>query len=434
MSDVKLPAITTRTVSFLEAITDAIGVPRNILASGEEIEEAWKNIPRILRKIPPQMLTEGMAKMCVAVAAGLFDGAINYAWNSAIIELRQKVKKFGLKVVRQVVGKQDFDEKALLDQKDSELLELCLKLNLITEDGYFFLDQCRDIRNNFSAAHPAVGKIDDSEFISFLNRCAKYAMSDESNPIGVDIQAFVAAIKGNKFTKEQRDHWVEMLRRTHEAQRELLFGTLHGIYCDPASSEETRLNSLTILWQLVGDFTPKVHSDLIDRHQDYSAKGDTKRHAASRKLFEDLGILGLLSDSERHAIISNACKRLISVHQGIDNFYNEPPFAERLLQLTSQSAVPHTAKLELVETVVTCGVGNAYGVSRAAYPYYERLIRSFSPIEVDIMMFLPESKTIVGNRIRVHRRCREGYKQLLHLIDPASVSIKSKKAFAEWSR
>ena len=107
--------------------------------------------------------------------------------------------KFGLSVVEQVINKNDFDAESLSELKDSELLDLCLKLNLITEDGYFFLDQSRDVRNNFSAAHPTMGDIDDHEFISFLNRCAKYALGNEQNPVGVDVQKFVQSIKGKKF-------------------------------------------------------------------------------------------------------------------------------------------------------------------------------------------------------------------------------------------
>jgi hypothetical protein len=68
------------------------------------------------------------------------------------------------------LGYKSFDETALLDLKDAEVLSLCLKLNLVTEQGYFYLDQCRDIRNNFSAAHPSVGPLDDHEVINFINR------------------------------------------------------------------------------------------------------------------------------------------------------------------------------------------------------------------------------------------------------------------------
>lgn len=141
MTDVNLPAVMGNTLPVLDQLTEALGVPRDILASGQEIQTAWNNLPGVMNKIPPALRAEGLARMCVAVAAGLFDSAINYIWNTSVIELREKVKRFGLPVVEQLLSKSNFDEQALLDLKDADLLNLCLKLNLITEDGYFFLDQ-----------------------------------------------------------------------------------------------------------------------------------------------------------------------------------------------------------------------------------------------------------------------------------------------------
>lgn len=432
MSDVTLPAVIPTTLPVLAQLTESLGVPREILASDEEIGSAWNSLPGVMKKIPPALRTEGLARMCVAVVAGLFDSAVNYIWNCAVIELREKVRRFGLPVVEQITGKSGFDDSALLDLKDADLLSLCLKLNLITEDGYFFLDQCRDIRNNFSAAHPTVGKLDDHEFIAFANRCAKYALGTESNPVGVDIQAFMTALKVGKFSQEQTVQWVTRIKNTHEAQQNLLFGSLHGIYCDPASSEETRLNALHLSSQFAPWFTPKSKSDLIVRHHEYLAKGDDKRHKASQQFFEKLGMLGLLAEHEVHSLISNACKRLMSVHQGMDNFYNEPPFAERLLQLTSQGVVPVTVKEEWVTVVVTCAVGNPWGTSHAALPYYKKMIQGFTPAEIDDMLGLPSTNTVVGTRIKNTARCQSQFKELVKLLDPASVPTKVKSAYSYW--
>lgn len=434
MTDVNLPAVVGNTLPVLDQLTDALGVPRDILASANEIQTAWNNLPGVMNKIPPALRTEGLARMCVAVAAGLFDSAINYIWNTSVIELREKVRRFGLPVVEQLLSKSNFDEQALLDLKDSELLSLCLKLNLVTEDGYFFLDQCRDIRNNFSAAHPVVGKIDDHEFIGFANRCAKYALGDEHNPVGVDISSFMTAVKGTRFSEEQKSQWVQRIKRTHEAQQYLLFGTLHGIYSDPASVELSRVNALMIAAEFAPHFTPKAKSDLINRHHDYIAKGDEKRHKASQQFFERLGMLALLGEHEFHSLLSNASKRLLGVHQAMDNFHNEPPFAERLLQLTQQGAIPDTAKEELVTVVVTCAVGNPYGVSNAAVPHYQNIIQGFSPNEVEIMLGLPVKKSIVSDRLKSHGSCRARFKELVSLVDPSSVPTKSAAAYAHWTK
>lgn len=432
MSDVKLPAVISTTLPVLAELTKTLGVPREVLASDSEIQGAWNSLPGVMKKIPPPLRTDGLARMCVAVVAGLFDSAINYIWNCAILELCEKVRRFGLNVVEQITGKAGFDEAALLDLKDADLLSLCVKLNLVTEDGYFFLDQCRDIRNNFSAAHPVVGKIDDHEFIAFANRCAKYALGNESNPVGVDIQAFIAALKGGKFSDEQAQQWVTRIARTHEAQQNLLFGSLHGMYCDPAISEESRLNALNLSRAFSPAFTPKSKSDLILRHHEYLAKGDEKRHKASQQFFEKLGMLGLLDEHEFHSLISNACKRLMSVHQGMDNFHNEPPFAERVLQLTSQSAVPETAKDEWVTVTITCAVGNPWGTSHAAFPYYRKMIQGFTPAEIEIMLNLPNTNTVVATRIKGQARCKAQFKELAKLLDPSSVPTKVKSAYAAW--
>ena len=243
--NINLPAIIGQSSTGLDEITAASGVPRDVLAKDDEIARAWDQLPRLLTQVPAELRNELHVRMCVAVAAGLFDSAISYAWNSAILELRNKVRAFGLHVVPQVIQR-SFDEAELLNLKDSELLDLCLSLNLVVEDAYFFLNQSRDIRNSFSAAHPTIGAIDDAEFIAFFNRVVRYALATTSNPRGVDTQALIDALKQSRFTDEQRQEWLERLEGTHDAQREIIISMLHGIYCDPASSEETRLNGLDL--------------------------------------------------------------------------------------------------------------------------------------------------------------------------------------------
>ena len=186
-----LPALPSTVLPGLDQLIQCLGIPRTVLASAEEIEYAWRDLPRELREIPEHLRGELIARMCVAVSTGLFDGAMNYIWNAAVLHLRQKIRNFGLPVVAQI-RQSDFEEKHLLELQDSRLLELCLKLNIVDEDGFFFLDQCRDVRNNFSAAHPTLGKVNDREFTTFLNRCVRYALADSSSPRGVDISAFIS--------------------------------------------------------------------------------------------------------------------------------------------------------------------------------------------------------------------------------------------------
>lgn len=425
-----LPAITNQTLPAISQITEALGLPREVVASDENIQCAWNDIPRELRLIPPELRNEALARMCIAIATGLFDGAINYIWNASIVQLRQRVRDFGLNVVTQILSK-TFEEQALIYLQDADLLNLCLKLNLISEEGFFFLNQCRDTRNNFSAAHPTMGMVNDRELIVFINRCAQHALSTTIYPKGVDINAFIQAIKGDLFNEEQQQIWISRLSETHDAQRELLLGMLHGIYCDPDSSEDSRLNALGICQSYSKDFTSKTKSDILDSHYDYQAKGDTQRLTASRTFFEKLGFLSMLNDIEKHAMISSACDNMLSVHMAFNNFYNEPSFATRLLELLSQVRRPDTIKEKFVLAVVTCYVGNLYGVSRAAIPYYEKMVYLFTPREISILLELPRTKTILGDRIKQNTNCKIRFKQCVSLIRPESVPQSIKAAYTK---
>ncbi len=429
-----LPSLPTTVLPAISALTTSLGIPRGVLASDEEIQYAWRDLPRELREIPPALRGELVARMCVAVSTGLFDGAMNYAWNAAILQLRTKVRNFGLPIVAQIL-QLDFEEKHLLELQDSRLLELALKLNLVNEDGFFFLDQCRDVRNNFSAAHPTMGSVNDREFMTFLNRCVRYALADASSPRGVDIGAFIGAVKGLRFNANQNGVWVQRLTETHDAQRQMLVGMVHGIYCDPNTSEPSRLNALDIGNALKGIFTASLRSDLLNKHCEYAAKGDEPRHTASLQFFEKLGLLTLLNESEQHAVFCRAIERLWNVHNGANNFYNEPPFAERLLELSTQGAVPETAQEQFVQVVVCCNIGNGYGVCWAASTSYEQIIRNFSPREIATMIQLATTaENSLGRRVRDLSNCRTRFKSTLGLIDPASVPNIAKATYDHFMR
>lgn len=429
---VKLPDILDLTGPLLDQLTVALRVDRRVVAEDDQIAHAWSQLPRLLQRIPPDLCDEKIVKACIAIACGLFDSAINYVWNAAIVELREKVRRFGLQIIPQIIDDKSFDKDSLLDLRDAELLELCLKLNLIDDQDFFFLDQCRATRNSYSVAHPADGQVDEDEVVNFLSRCQKHALASKHNPKGVDTKALLEALKAHRFNTDQLEEWENRIRATYDAQRELIFSMLHGVYCDPDSGEEGRVNALALCQKFAEEFTPKTQSLLLDRHQDYRAKGDDARHIASQGFFEKLGLLSLLSQAEIHSLITSASQNLLRVHNDWNNFYNEPPFAERLRQLTSDTRVPESAQAVFVEAVATCGTGNSYGVSHAAMPHYQAMVSSFSPNEIKLMLELPKKTNVLAGRVKTSAGCEKRFRRLVALLDETSVPTSAKAAYKAW--
>ena len=61
------------------------------------------------------------------------------------------------------------------------------------------------------------------------------------------LQNFIASIKSARFTGQQCAIWIQRINDTHAAQRQILIGMVHGIYCDPNTSEPARLNTIDFM-------------------------------------------------------------------------------------------------------------------------------------------------------------------------------------------
>ena len=192
------------------------------------------------------------------------------------------------------------------------------------------------------------------------------------------------------------------------------------------------MNAISLCTPFQDEYTPSTLSMLVDRHQDYRAKGDESRHKASQVFFERLGLISLLGEREVHSMVTIAARNLLRVHDGWDNFYNEPPFAERLAEIVRGIAIPESAQSNFVEAVVTCGVGNLYGVSRGALMHYQAMVKSFSPRAIDIMLRLPAATCVVATRLKMSADCKKRFAGLVQLIDEGSVPTVVRTEFDRW--
>lgn len=421
INEITLPDTTNDALSHVNNILSAFNLPREVLASDEEISYAWRELPREILRIPPQLRDGLIMRMCVATSVGLFDGAINYIWNAVIITLRRKITNFGLPLVAQTLDRK-FDDDDLNNCMDSELLDLCYKLQLLSEDGYFFLNQCRNIRNNFSSAHPSIAQIDDRELINFISRCCKYGITEDYSLLGVNVPDFISSIKGRKMDEEEIEIWKQKLIDTFPAQRQMLIPSLMGIYCDPEVTESSRLNAIKIFSSIIDYIDDKAKSSMLDQYNKYFVKGLEEKCTAAKVLFEKLRMLNLLNTAEQHAIYKKACTNLLNAHLEFNNFYNEPPFAQRLYELSESLKTPETIQLEYVYTILMGYVGNGYGVSNAAIYYYTEMIKNFSPKEINHLISLCNQKSLFTEKIKNYKSCKDRYIAALKLIDRDSMN------------
>lgn len=284
-----------------------------------------------------------------------------------------------MEMIKNVLGNKKDDD--FLDEiKDADLLKLSYQLNILSEQGFFYLNQCREMRNNASVAHPTKIEIDDRELITFISRCCKYGLSHDNATKGIDMKVFISMLENETTTMDNLSTMSDSIKNTFDLQQELVMKILYSNYVDESSSTTKRNNSLELAKLLKPILTNKIETSFIEKHNRLSVIGDTTASSTSRKFFESIGLLNRLNDVEKVAIFKKAITQLTDAHLGLNNFYNEPVFAERLYEISKQiTPIPEIIIPEYVEVIFTCYLGNDYGVSNNAMSYYKDMLKNLTP-------------------------------------------------------
>lgn len=381
--------LTTKGDLVVNEVVASLGMPRDILPPDEDISIALTLLPRELNLVPERLRNKFIAKAVIASSVGLFDGAIIYVWNCVITELRSRVSSFGMEMIAQISGNSKPDN--FLDKiQDVDLIDLCYQLNIIDEQGHFYLQQCREIRNHASIAHPSNIDIDDRELINFISRCCKYGLSEKTISTGIDIKSLNAILStSTEDNSEALDHFVSILNTTFRSQQTLIYQILYSNYIDSSKTSTVRANALRIAKSAsnVLSDNPEIIVELLEKHQNNLLSDSQDKRINSTSFIEAIGQLNSLSDAEKVSTFRKAINHLRNAHYGMNNFYNEPPFAERLQELSDKiNPIPEPIIEKYVEVNLECYVGNSYGVSWAAISFCEKMLKNLTPKGIECML------------------------------------------------
>ncbi|EKQ26548.1 hypothetical protein [Lacticaseibacillus paracasei] len=323
----------------------------------------------------------------MAASVGLFDGAVVYVWDAVIHQIRRKIEAFGTAMIKNVLSR---SSDATLDElSDSQTLELAYQLNLMDKQGYLFLGQCREIRNQASVAHPSEIILDDREFIVFVSRCAKYGLSNAEDQNGVSLQTVINLVENESASQDAVAELGSQIENTFELQRDFFVSLLYAKYVNPSNPAYQRDNVLKLMITFKSEMSDKSKAELLSRHMEILAKGDTDKKSAanSRRFFSEVGMLSDLGNAEQVAICTKAIENLQNAHEGFNNFYNEPPFAERLEEISLQiSPLPSVVIPNFVNVVFQAFLGNPWGVSTQAMPFYSRMLQNLTPQGIEVLL------------------------------------------------
>lgn len=357
-----------------------------VLVSLPERGRLLANVPAAIEKLDPDRLPSAMylSKFIAASGTGLFDAALNYLWDAVVSNLRERIVRFDLDYFYDVAIK-DTDERGkfrtpedLQNLGDWDLIKGCREVGLITDIGYKHLDYVRDMRNWVSAAHPNQADITGLNLASWLETCIVHVLSAPLDSPHFELKRLLTNIKKEKLSKSDAEPIRLTISRLPQDMVHSLLQALFGIYVDPDTSVGVRQNVdfiASAVWER-SDEGPR--RDLGVRYAKLTVNADVARKGFARGFLEKVGGLSYLTEDMLAVEFSEATDNLRRAHYAYYNFYNEEPLARALLRLVPKTgAVPKAVVQEYVRTLVICRLGNSYGISRFALPFYEKMIGMF---------------------------------------------------------
>lgn len=395
--------------SRFEQFLTALGLPiDNVIANPEERMRIMNAIPEFVQSLKPEVRRDAryLSKFIAGSAIGLFDASLNFVWNEVIVNLRTKIKLYGLDLffdaaVGEKIRDQYYNEEHLAGIKDKTLLDTCRKLELINDLVYTKLSHILTMRNEIGSSHPNNYSINSYELLGWLQTCITEVIQVTPSAAAMTVKAIVDNLK-----KETGPVRQDVVQRFSEAITELstsmtgnLLVTLFGLFTSESTDKIVRENILQFVPVLWSHTNENVKYDLGEKVDIFKLNLDSTRTELAEKFFEVCDGHRYLSLSSRIISISSLCDDLKSVHNGWDNFYHEPPIARDIMKYIKKSEdIPDERCEKLIETFLICRIGNGVyyndGVSPGAKPYYDELFSLLDSRQVIILLSLIEKPSI----------------------------------------
>jgi hypothetical protein len=358
-----------------------------------------------------------LSKFSVAIAVGLFDAALNFLWDEAILALRRLAVSIDLSYFFDTAEKRESYRARLQNEEDLRLLDdmtlidTCTRVDLLSDVNRERLRHVNYMRNHASAAHPNQSELTGEEMIAWLANCLRYAITAKPDHAVIAAKQLLTNIRTTLIPINDISVIAIDLQKFSTERVDDLMWTLFGIYVDPSQKADCRTNIANLaphVWKLSSE---DRKFQLGARHEHFIKQGDLQRRTFADEFLARVDGQQYRSEDVLAGELLDKLRNLHAAHNGMNNFYNEGPHAQALLtSLPRNGVVPRAARPEWVKIIVKCHLGNGLGyrdgVDETADHYYRRYIENFGEPEIAqfLRSFGDPDFTVDLDSTKVHRR------------------------------
>lgn len=311
-----------------------------------------------------------------------FEVAATFIWARSMSLLRKQLASLGSEFIGDLIQRSGVDENTDIASilTDFETISLARDLGLVSAIQAMRLFHSRDIVSHFSSVGDDAGHFEDEmtreDAVSCLRICVQTVLSQENVGVAQDFKQFrdrlaseTFAVNSDEVTKLAGSPYLFI--RTSVSVLLSLFKSTKG-----AQLEHTSRNAL-LIFPVIWDKLKAPERWQVG--QAYASEFSEGRKEAARGLHAVLikvNGFDYVPETLRSNTFIKAAQAVISAHQGMNNFYNEPAPMKELASLGT--SIPGPAVAICMTALLCVKLGNRYGVSFEAQGSADRLIDGLS--------------------------------------------------------
>lgn len=346
-------------------IGDAVSVPAEIASAARQLR------PREQMQITSN------------IDAGYFEMASTYVWARTMALLKKQLASVGMEFLGELLQRPDLDEYSdvATSLSDSEAISLARDLGILTPVQTMRLMQSQETVSHFSALDndPMEDHGDEmtrEEAISCLRVCVQGVLGHESVAVAEDFKSFRLKLETETFTSNSPEFLKlqsspYFFLKTAVSILLSLFKSGKG-----AQLEHTARNAALIIPAYWARLKAPERWQIGQAYAQEFSEGRKESVKGLHSVLVSVKGFDYVPENLRSTTFIQVASSVISAHQGMNNFYNEPGPMNELASLGT--SIPSPALAKCMTAVLCVKLGNFYGVSHLAQSSADRVIVGLS--------------------------------------------------------
>ena len=315
-------------------------------------------------------------KIVKAFEADMYDMAVEFAWNRAIKVLDDRLLKFGLDFIAEMLG---VDNVTSMDEVSvKEKIDLAFDLGMINKTARLKLIQANETINHYLSRDIVQGGevLNYIDALKILVDLTKYILAIDIDISTLEFHQFREKLQQKLFHKDSQE--IEFLLKSPYFYIKTTIRTLLNLLVKHYKENNTSIfekvshNANVFIVNLWDKLFLEEKKLIGSIYSESIANNYKPIFQTLSTILDSVSGYDFVPETTRSDVYRKVALKFLKVHYEANNFYNEPPYAKKLANMGT--IIPNYALQEVLRATILSYVGNNYGYSWSAEEYNLKIL------------------------------------------------------------